>query len=590
MPHSLRLASVLLVVLSVAACGTEDPLPPAGGGGSGGSGGGGSGGLSEPATLETTLLQPAESVTIAPGVPVAIEWASSADDAVATVEIVADADGDPATTADQLRLAGPQPAATAAARIDWRTDDVSVGTYHVVARTTDALGSRTSVAAGLVEVVEPLLAVDNLAAGETLRYPLALLRGAVPSDAHAVLAGTSDASMREWPAYDGRFKALVPLAPGANDVLLAVDGVLHRVVLTYEPMENPRFVRFIYVLPAEGEGDFDAPAGEPNDVASALRRMATAADLMQTFTAEAMEAQGFGRRTFRVPRDESGAPIVETFRSSLTLEEARAMEGGDLWNHFYGELGRLPDRNVSIDVVVMSMTHYDPAQGRALAHTALGGGRLGLFGSGALHTWAESLDEVVERFTDDRRIDTAELLDDSAGRGTYWANFATGAGATLHELGHCLSLPHPANGIGVMARQFDHFNRTFVLEEPESETSSGLLPVLPEHEIGWDRSGAVRLGFHRWLDADDVLYAVNQPPRIADSDTSVTFSSAAGIRHIAWSVEGSVAGHDEFLDDAPASVTAEKGTLSERFPSAESLGVSVIDADGNIAEREIPLR
>ena len=49
-------------------------------------------------------------------------------------------------------------------------------------------------------------------------------------------------------------------------------------------------------------------------------------------------------------------------------------------------------------------------------HTALGGGNMALFGTGCLHTWARNLDELVSRFTDDRKIDTKAYFDDSARR------------------------------------------------------------------------------------------------------------------------------------------------------------------------------
>ena len=45
-----------------------------------------------------------------------------------------------------------------------------------------------------------------------------------------------------------------------------------------------------------------------------------------------------------------------------------------------------------------------------------GGGGLALFGTGNLHTWAASVDEIYKRFTDNRKIDRTKLMDDSAYR------------------------------------------------------------------------------------------------------------------------------------------------------------------------------
>lgn len=74
----------------------------------------------------------------------------------------------------------------------------------------------------------------------------------------------------------------------------------------------------------------------------------------------------------------------------------------------------------------MSCTHYDPPPldqfneklitTYVKAHTALGGGYLALFGTGGLHTWASSTEELVPCLTDTRLINKLELFDDSGGR------------------------------------------------------------------------------------------------------------------------------------------------------------------------------
>ena len=72
----------------------------------------------------------------------------------------------------------------------------------------------------------------------------------------------------------------------------------------------------------------------------------------------------------------------------------------------------------------MSCSHYDPPEQinakdiprYVKAHTALGGGQLGLFGTAGLHTWAEDVEELVKCFTDNTEIDKRKLFDDSAKR------------------------------------------------------------------------------------------------------------------------------------------------------------------------------
>lgn len=45
-----------------------------------------------------------------------------------------------------------------------------------------------------------------------------------------------------------------------------------------------------------------------------------------------------------------------------------------------------------------------------------GGGGLALYGSGTLHCWAQTVDEVLYRLTDSRKMDRLQFMDDSAYR------------------------------------------------------------------------------------------------------------------------------------------------------------------------------
>lgn len=430
--------------------------------------------------------------------------------------------------------------------------------------------------------------VTNLDPAESLRFQLAFLSGETADETGELAAAGFDGTTR-WPIRAHRFKALVRLAPGDNDVALTDSAGTRHVTIRHDPQSNPRFVRLVWIRAADGDGTFDAPPGEPRDEASALARLRTAGLLMQTFTAESLHRMGFGRRTFRLETAADGLPEVTVFRSSLTMAQAHAMDGGALWSHFYGELAALPRRDDAIDVAMMSMTRFDPSSGTARAHTALGGGRLGLFGSAGLHAWAASVEEIPARWTDGRTLDTAALYDDSASRGTFWANFATGLGATLHELGHCLSLPHPASHVGVMSREFDHVNRLFMLVEPPSRTSAGLDPIHPVDEKLWDPSHATRLRHHRWLALDDLLYPLDAPPTIRLIGGEVQIESAAGVRHVEYRIGGDSADFEAFPGDPPRQVRRTLEQLRARLPDAATVGVNVIDDAGNIGEREIAL-
>jgi len=99
-----------------------------------------------------------------------------------------------------------------------------------------------------------------------------------------------------------------------------------------------------------------------------------------------------------------------------------------LCNFFYTEICEKLGTDLSCKYVAfMSCTRYYPPideenftvqkiMSYARGHAALGGGRLALFGTGSLHTWASSLSELVACFRDERKIDRQKLFDDSCGR------------------------------------------------------------------------------------------------------------------------------------------------------------------------------
>ena len=119
--------------------------------------------------------------------------------------------------------------------------------------------------------------------------------------------------------------------------------------------------------------------------------------------------------------------------------------------------------------MIAAYTRFDPVQKKVFAHTALGGGDLGLFGGGSLFTWPSSLQDTFRVFGDETEIDATQVHEDSAGRKTVWATASTTIGATLHEMGHAFGLPHCSDGLCIMTRGFDRLNRVFTLVEPRSK-------------------------------------------------------------------------------------------------------------------------
>ncbi len=585
----LNTSVLLLVGLCLMSClsPTVDPLND----------GGADGGLTADNRAPTfDLLLPFNETRVAIGVRVQLLYVDDDPDDDATTDLYADIDGELSTTDDQRVIALARPDSNGLQQdLLWQTQGIAPGIYRVIARTRDGTNPPlVSVGRGSIVLVDSPVVLDNLQSGAELRYDTAYLSGSVKGTATEILVERGGQE-RSWPVISGRFKALVPLALGNNEINFTVGDVRQNIFLRYALSTNRRFVRFVYMLSADGDGQFDAPAGEPHDLASAVNRVKTAARLMQTMFAEKINAQGLGRRTFRVETDPNGEPLVRVIRSSLTTANARAMDGATLYDRFQADLATQPSRADSIDVVIAGMTHFDPAQQTTLAHGANFGPTQIMFGSSTLHTWAASLSEVVQRWTDVRTIDATALRDDSVGRKSHWANYATGLGVLQWMLGTAFGLDESNDPTSLMyfttRRNFDLVNRTFMMREPPSAITSGISPLLPAQEIGLDKSSAVFLRFHRWMALTDISYTQNTPPTITVNGTGVTVSSSAGLRLVSYYpfVAGAITAHEELLGTPPPNFSITFATLRTRFPGESSIEVSAMDDQGNLGRSTISI-
>lgn len=302
-----------------------------------------------------------------------------------------------------------------------------------------------------------------------------------------------------------------------------------------------------------------------------------------------MHAHGFNRRTFTL------APAVHVHKlTDLYIKDALNMSGSQLWSHTAQALHDLPRRNDSIDIAIISFTTMQ--HGKVKAHTALGGRRLAIFGSGSMFTWPVDVNEVGSRLRDTRQFDSTEYFDDSAGRAVRMgrrACAATTIGALLHELGHCLSLPHPTGearkrGGGIMARGFDYLDRLF------------LQPKVGEEVPFWDRGSAVRLRYHQFLMFEGEMETrglkslsirekgeqEEDGPKFIKMEGMVVCRSEAGIGHVGYYKNGDNASHEEFNEeDEPKDFQLPCVKEIRRrcgMSATDRLVVSIIDVEGRI--------
>ncbi len=427
------------------------------------------------------------------------------------------------------------------------------------------------------------LRVLNFEDGDTIAYPVPLLRGAIDAGgptALRIVNTSSDRPTRELTAlvHGGKFKALTELVPGPNRLLLCAGGHELALTLVYAPQKNPRVIRVFYLTDRDGDTAYQTTIeGDRQDFAAKLD---TAFKLFQCFTAETLNDAGMGRATFNLELGTDGRVDVHVHKGERTAEEYYALDDGVWWSCMFDEIQRARPHPSAKNVAIPAYTRFDPTSKRVRGHTALGGGDFALFGGGALFTWPSTLADVFQAFADTRPVDGDRVHDDSAGRGTFWGLASTTMGAALHEAGHTLDLPHSSDPFDIMSRGFDHFNRFFTFVEPPSRGGGDSLVFVPDQAARFALHNATALRAHRWFALDDRAFRDTNAPRLAYAENpgGLKITAPNGLRFLGIDAGGDTVGHRAFWDGAAP---------TEFFlPAAEIPGAAAGNAHFRVTDNE----
>ncbi len=370
------------------------------------------------------------------------------------------------------------------------------------------------------------LKIANHKDQSTVRYPVVLLRGSgvpKPSAKKELLLHvenlSSDRASRKMlgQVREGKFKALAELIPGNNLLRITADGESTELTIRYSPQTNANYVRVIWMTDSAGDPDFATP--NDDDPQDYVARLDTAAKLMQCFTAERMHDSGYGRRTFQLELDDDGKVIVHTLAAPLRAQDYYSMQDDEWWQSTRQWLNKKQPDPKAKNLVLAAFTRKDPESGKMLAHTALGGGDLGLFGSASVFSWPCSLPKTCDAFLNPGRVDPSRVHDDSSGRNTHWGAASTTIGATLHEMYHTFGLPHCRDRFGIMTRGFDYFNRFVTFHEPPSARRMKPFTFDPGQEAHLSKVSASFLRWSPWFRLNEKADNIDDP----DSDPIITF-------------------------------------------------------------------
>ncbi len=453
---------------------------------------------------------------------------------------------------------------------------------------TGAIGVATLL--GFADVLPAGPVVENAASGDLVRHPVMLLRGTVEPEAGTLAIQNDKGRSFTGLVEKGKFKALIELKPGKNVLELKTEKSKSPSLLelNFRPMSNRHYVRLIWLTDKDGDTTFAVPDDETPQ--TYRERMQTAALLMQSFTAERMHELGYGRRTFRLETGSDGNPVVHLVKAPEKAAHYYGIEDTRMWGEIHRFLNEtMPDPHAK-NMVLMAYTRKDPATGKMMGHTALGGGNLGLFGSASIFSWPESVSGSQAAFMDNRKVDGSRVHDDSVGRGLHWALASTTMGATLHEMGHTFGLPHCKDPRCIMTRGFDRFNRFLTLHDPWQD---GRVEEFPADQEAW--FAPVSASYLRW----SPWFQPDTPPSARSARVELEWDAkkeqlrlraGAGLRWVGFYEGGDIRGFKEFVDAAPRRMDMPLAEITAANDGMRPTRIVALDETGQTGSVDIPPR
>lgn len=459
------------------------------------------------------------------------------------------------------------------------------------------------------------IAVTNYAAGETVRYPLVLLCGTL-ADATCTNVTVVNESSRldsrrmEGLALRGRFKALAELRPGKNRLALSAGKEKKLFILNYKLQSNPYTVRAVHFADKSGDPTYDTQFKD--DSQDYRSKWDAALKTIQLFTAEEMNRQGYGRKTFNLELDKNGKVVVHIVRGKGTFAEMQQMSGGDAYGAAEAAIAEQLPAGPYKNLVCVAFSRHVKGSGRATAYAALGGGGVALMGGACFYTWPTGVPDIQRTFMSDVQIADTEFHADDVSRYAVWATAATTIGSGLHELGHTFTLPHTRYHRNcIMMRGADLLNRHFTFVDPPwrqckqyEEFKEGAPAWSSEYVKGkssaqttfvgtqpyWSDVSAAALAPNRWFALDDRQYtATNTISCTVDpAAAELVIRSSDGLAFACVEIPGMADDFDRRagLAELPRELRTPIADIVRKYNTTQ-LTVRVVDGMGHYADANL---
>lgn len=459
-------------------------------------------------------------------------------------------------------------------------------------KTTAALVTATGIVLATAASAPPAdgPVVTNFRDGQVVRYPVVLLVGRTGDASGSGVTVVNESSRRDTRqmaglAGGGAFKALTELVPGDNRLTVRCGQAETKLTLTYKPADSDLVVRVLYWTDRTGATAFQTP--DPNDGQDWSGKLDTAMKLLQCFTAERINDIGLGRRTFNLELDDAGRVKVHLLRGTAMAAEYRKMTGLQLYAAAGAQLQRQYPSRTAKNLVIPAFTRFDANTGQAMAHTALGGGDVALFGGADLFTWPDHLAEAQAAFMDASPINREKFFSDSAGRDRYWACTSTTMGAALHELGHVFGLVHSTDRQDIMTRGYDRLNRFFTLVEPPHSRWASTYSFKGDEVARWSPVSGGALAARSFFQPDkrNWIAASRTTVKLDRKARRIDIESPDGLRYLGVRRRGEPYGIQAVRClPVPAGATKASVTLDElgQWVTRGAPGLTVIDGQGHV--------